>query len=398
MSWLTSLVQQNEEFESPKSFWYWAGLVTISAIVKDQVWMDCWRYNLYPNIYVMLYAPSGLKKGAPISLAKDLVRLVNNTRIISGRSSIQGILKRLSTAQTIKGQKPLMKSTGFIVASEFSSSLVADPAALTIMTDLYDRNYNKDEWESLLKQEEFSLKDPTVSLLGGINESHFNDFIDRKNITGGFVARTFIISETKVSQLNSLIYRPKTLPDNTKLAEYLKQLVSLKGPFESLEKTEAGEIYDTWYHAFYNRINDEGIDDPTGTIRRVGDSVKKVAMLLSLADSPELVIESTHIEEAINLGQSLIGTALQSTLGKQVKENQDTSRKALLLNELIERPNHEISRLDLLRNFWMHGNSDEWGIAITSLDEGELIKGEQRGNKMYYKMTDDIVNYLRSKQ
>src|SRR5438874_2133996 len=98
MNWLDELLAQHAEVETPKNFWYWSGLATISAILKDNVYLDrggSKDYRLYPNIYVMLYADSALRKGPPVSLAKNLVKKVNNTRVISGRSSIQGILKEL---------------------------------------------------------------------------------------------------------------------------------------------------------------------------------------------------------------------------------------------------------------------------------------------------------------
>src|SRR6266852_3118151 len=96
MNWLDLLLAQHAELEAPLSFYYWAGIATISAVVKDNVWLDRGKlYNLYPNVFIMLHAKSGLKKGPPVALARRLVEKVNNTRVISGRSSIQGILADL---------------------------------------------------------------------------------------------------------------------------------------------------------------------------------------------------------------------------------------------------------------------------------------------------------------
>ena len=92
MNWLHDLVAQHDSLESPLSFWYWAAISAISAVVKDNVYIDRQIYKLYLNIYVMLHADSGLKKGPPISMAKQLVDKVGNTSVISGRSSIQGCL------------------------------------------------------------------------------------------------------------------------------------------------------------------------------------------------------------------------------------------------------------------------------------------------------------------
>src|SRR5215203_6897148 len=154
-NWLTELVNQHKELESPESFWRWSAIAAISAVVKDQVWLDRQIFNLYPNIYVMLHADSGLKKGPPVSMARQLVKAVNNTRIIAGRSSIQGILKDLGTGYTMPDGKIMMKAVAFICSSELSSSIVGDPVATKILTDLYDRQYNVGEWRSLLKMESF---------------------------------------------------------------------------------------------------------------------------------------------------------------------------------------------------------------------------------------------------
>src|SRR4030095_9455275 len=197
MSWLQEIVSQHDELESPQSFWYWSALAAVSAVVKDQVWLYLQIFYFYSNIYVMLHADSGLKKGPPISMARQLVKAVGNTRIISGRSSIQGILKDLGTAQTVEGQKGKFnqKSTAFICSSELTSSLVEDRVATDILTDLYDRQYNIGTWRSLLKMESFNLVDPTITMLTATNEAHSTDFFGKKDIHGGYFARTFIIAE-----------------------------------------------------------------------------------------------------------------------------------------------------------------------------------------------------------
>ena len=132
MNWLDEIVDQHKELESPRSFWYWSAIAAISAVMMDKVWLDRQIYKLYPNIYVLLHAESGMKKGPPISMAKKLVQPVEGVRIISGRSSIQGILKELGTAQTQPGGKVNAKSAAFIASSELSSSIVDDKVATKI--------------------------------------------------------------------------------------------------------------------------------------------------------------------------------------------------------------------------------------------------------------------------
>ena len=394
MSWLDEVMDCTEELESPRSFWYWSALATISAIVKDNIWLSRGKaYKLYPNIYVMLLAGSGLKKGPPIGMAKSVTRLVNNTKVIVGRSSIQAILKELAAGQTMPGGKINTKSTGFFVASEFSSSLVEDPAAFNCLTDLYDRHYNEGEWKSLLKSETFTLKDPTLSMLVATNDPHLREFVKEKDVYGGFFGRMFIIKEEEVSRLNSLVDDLEIPLDYHKLAASIKPVSELKGEFKSLAKTDAGQLFHEWYIDFYRMVNKQRIEDKTGTIGRFGDSVLKVAMLISLAEEPKLEISYDAMKMALTQCEKFMESIRKVVL--QVKGKAlFAEQKALVLHELLERPDHKISREQLIRKYWMHFNSDELNVIMQSLGEAKLVTPHNYGSVLIYEMTQQTADEL----
>lgn len=414
MTFIDGILGPTKELEAPISFWYWAGLVAISSILKDSVWIDrAGLYKLYPNIYVMLHADSGLKKGPPINLAKELITLVNNTKIISGRSSIQGILKEMGTAETKPGGRIDMKSHITIVSSELSSSIVEDKVAATILTDLYDRHYNAGEWKSLLKMESFQLKDPTITMFTATNEAHNEDFFTKRDIQGGFYARTFIIHETHRQNINSLVIPPKEKLDKSYLASYLKELAKLKGEFKPLgsrieseychipvtRKNETvyysivGKLYDDWYNEFSKAT--EGMQDETGTVNRFGDAVLKVAMLISLSKNPILELDVGSMNEAIAQCEKLIGNVRKTTMGKRGKSS-FALQKTLVIEELLRRDNHIISRMQLNKKYWMHAVSEEWDSIMKSFDVAGLIITETVGNQIVYRMPSEQVKKMMS--
>lgn len=418
MNWLREIVDQHDELESPESFWYWSAVAAISAVVKDQVWLNRQIYNLYPNIYVMLHAESGLKKGPPISMARQLVKPVNNTRIISGRSSIQGILKDLGTAYTQPGGKIQTKSVAFICSSELSSSIVEDKVATKILTDLYDRQYNVGEWRSLLKMESFNLKDPTVTMLTATNEAMSEDFFTRSAIQGGYFARTFIIYEKEGQNTNSLIYRLENPPNYTSSANYLKEVAKLNGCFAPMEGDKSDEfkyrkikrtkkgsrelwfnsvgiIYDDWYDNFKEMIKIQETKDETGTMNRFGDSVLKVAMLLSLARHPQLVITEEAMHEAIIQCEKLLGNVRKTTLGKQ-GISQAALFKTQVIMELLNRDSHQISRTVLMKKMWQnYENATEFDDMMQSFDAAGMIKTNSVGNQIIYTMPSNQVEELK---
>jgi len=415
MNWLEEIVHQHIELESPASFWYWSAIAAISAVVKDEVWLNRQIYNLYPNIYVMLHAESGLKKGPPVSMARQLVKPVNNTRIISGRSSIQGILKDLGTAYTQPGGKIQSKSVAFICSSELSSSIVDDKVATKILTDLYDRQYNVGEWKSLLKMESFELKNPTITMLTATNEAMSEDFFTRSAIQGGYFARTFIVYEKESKVNNSLIYPLANPPNYVSSANYLKEVAKLSGPFLSianLEKTDefryrkikggreiwfnnVGIIYDDWYDNFKELMKTQETKDETGTLNRFGDSVLKVAMLLSLANKPELILSEEAMSQAIIECEKLLGNIRKTTMGKHGISN-TALLKSLIIMELLNRDNHQVSRVVLMKKMWMHySNSEEFDNLLQSFDASGMIHTNSIGNQIIYTMPESQVEELK---
>lgn len=419
MSWLDDIVTQHAELESPQSFWKWSALAALSAVLKDNVWLDRQIFRTYPNIYVMLHADSGLKKGPPVNMAKRLVKQVNNTRIITGRASIQGILKELATAESRPGGKIEMKSVAFICSSELSSSIVEDKVATKILTDLYDRSYNEGEWKSLLKMESFHLKDPTVSMLTATNEAMSEDFFTKSAIQGGYFARTFIIYERTNPIVNSLIYPLEHAPDYKAAADYLKEIAKLKGPFRDLakitgdeeyrfpkiKKTPLGErtiyfnqvglVYDDWYDTFKEMVSSQEIKDDTGTLNRFGDSVLKVAMLLSLAQHPKLEITEPAMRIAISECEKIVGNARRTTLGKQGM-SQSAILKSLIIMELLGRDDHRITRTLLMKKLWMHySNHEEFDNLMQSFHAAGMILTGNVGNNIIYTMPDEQVTELK---
>jgi hypothetical protein len=419
MNWLDELVAQHAELESPQSFWKWAGLAAISAVVKDKVWMDRQIFKTYPNIYVMLHADSGLKKGPPVNMAKRLVQTVNNTMVISGRSSIQGILKELGTAKTLPGGKIQSNSVAFICSSELSSSIVEDKVATTILTDLYDRSYNVGEWQSLLKMESFKLKDPTITMLTATNEAMSEDFFTKSAIQGGYFARTFIVYEKESVISNSLIYPLENPPNYTNAAEYLRELAKLEGPFHPLAQNEesdeyrfmkikkagpverqiwfneTGFIYDNWYDDFKRLIKEQEIKDDTGTLNRFGDSVLKVAMLMALAEAPVKEIAPEVMQRTILECEKLLGNARRTTLGKQgISTN--AVLKSLIIMEFLNRDNHQVTRTVLMKKYWMHyENMEEFDTMMLTFHHTGMITTSNIGNQIVYTMPEEQVAELK---
>lgn len=391
MAWLQELLSQTVDYESPKQFWYWSGLATLSAIVKDRVWVEReGDLPVYLNIYVLLFARSGLRKGKPINLAKRLVKRIGTTRVISGRSSVEAIVEDLREVQTNSDKKTILTdSCGFISASEFSSAIVRSEFALNTLTDMFDRNYNDGDYDiRLIRTGKQTLKNPTITMLGGINEAHFESFLQDKDITGGFLGRTFIIYATEKNKVNSLMYQMNQKIDEDRLLEHLRLLDKLKGPMIICETGK--RAYDFWYNQFYKNEN----EDKTGTHERIGDSALKIAGLLSLSDGISMEITKEHIIMGIEAAEKLIHSVKQVTFTVKEEESASTIKKRIL-KMLVKREDHKITRDSLMSD--LHGvvNAEDLTKMLDTLEQAKLIKVYMYGDNVIYEMEPEIVKKLK---
>jgi hypothetical protein len=368
MSWVDVCIESNSENEAPKRFFYWSALAAISAVMKKQVFTDRFYYKLYPNIYVFLVARSGMKKGVPINMARNMVTKVANTRIISGRNSMQRIIQDLGKAHTLESGGMIRDAQGFLISGELAAFLVKDPDALTILTDLHDTHSYEDVWINSLKGSGVDkLKSPCITLLGATNEDHFSEAVPQNAIGGGFIARTFVVFSMERGTLNSLTEKPTKIINNDFLAEYLKELAKVSGEF--VWTVAAKKTYDLWYYKF---MAEETINDSTGTNNRLGDQIIKVAMLLSLAQEPNLILKESHIIEAIDVSMNCLSGMKQVTMGAG-KSTLAYAMK-LVMRELLNKPDHKMSKQKLLQKYWGEFDAFDLDRIVETLVQNGAIK------------------------
>lgn len=379
-NWVTSLTDENKFVETPESWIWWSLLCCISAAAGNNYFLTTLKGNLIykPNLYVMLLGESGLGKGYPVNLAKRLVMQAKATRVIAGRSSIQGILKELATTRTLEGQAPIQDSRGFIVNGELSTAIIADPDSLTILTDLYDGNYNA-EWTNLLKGDGAEkLKFPYITALFGSSPAHFYDSIPQVNIDGGYIGRNLIVYEEKRSKNVDLLDNespdidkfetyivPKFVPHLEHISKHKGQLV----PNES-----ARFLFNSWR----KKWRDSQKPDKTGFLNRIPDHVLKVAMCLCLADWEYTgEITEKHLTEAIDRVTNLI-YANQKTVSGRGPDPLSIATKSTI-DHLLAAPDQRLTKKQLLWKLYGAANTFILDQVLDNLAEMGWIKKIKTG-------------------
>jgi hypothetical protein len=382
MNFVELFLEHTQYYESPGSFWKWAAYTAIGAVLRDNCFRTLGDHRVYPNLYTLLLADSAVhRKGHPIKLCEELVKRAKSTKVISGRSSIQGILDELSRGETDKVTgKIISGGSALFSASELSAGIVNDPEAVKILTDIYDF---KEEYTSRLRGSGvFRIKNICFSLIAASNEELLRDVYDGKAIFGGLLGRTFLVRPNEFRPANSLFAIQNQEESLKKLEEKLKEFAKLIGEFQITPGAE--EAYNDWYVPF--RRSYEHKSDRSGISGRIHTSVLKLAMILAVNHTNTLIIEKCHIIESVTLCvellpnyQSFVMAGGKSTISEVA---------ALLIESIWASRGKYITKSEFLGRFVHIFDADLLDKCISTLVQAELIKMKLEGMIEGYVVTD----------
>jgi hypothetical protein len=354
--------------ESPTSYLTWAAYVTVGATLRSNVYIDFPRRKskITPNLYVLLVGDSGAtRKSTPLKITNYLLKTINNTKLIEGRASIQGVMKEL--AEIRRTDKTMLEeASGLLYAEEFAAMLVKDPSTSGLLTDLYDYH---ETYDVILKGEgSVKLTKVAFSILSATNAAFLQDMFTKTDIYGGLVGRTIFIIEDKARLKNLGLGDSEVEEEWEQLLQHLTYLSRLEGKVRFT--ADAERRFNNWYDNADFSIN----ESKTGFEHRMHTHALKLALILAASEEDfSLVIHEHHCIKAIN-----VITELRPTYHKLVTKatyDLNSTRQAIkdITSILLVTPNVSFTRASILQR--LHGNIDAecFDKAIATLDQSGFI-------------------------
>lgn len=408
MNWIDTVLVGTDHVETPKDFVRWSLYSAIAAVTSPNVSLDKQgAYQLHPNIYVMLLAESGVGKGFGVWLAKSLVAQVDNTRVFSGRNSIQKIVTDLSMVYTRKGKEMIKDARAYLSSGEFVNFLLRDEQSISIITEWYDTHYVR-EWPNSLKSSGTEvLKDVNVTLLGASTADYLRESVPVAAIRGGFFGRLMLVYSAEKGKVNALIDEPKEaeqiIPKLKEWSEYLKELAKIKPGSKMVPSDKARDLYRPWYYDLQKRIREGEFADKTGYIHRIHDHALKIATILSLSESPDLILKRSHVEEGIFYAQSLFANVKKTTIG--IGLSQSAPQNEAFLRTVFRAEGCRITRRKMIATNHAEFDSIEMDRIALTMEEAGFIKVHGGPGQSEYILTSlgkkqflDIESELRKKR
>lgn len=318
-NWLHGYMEYTKELESPDSYHIWIGLSVIASAVARNIWLDQGAYVLFPNMYVALVGPPArTAKTTAIRMGRRILTQVPTVKMGPDACSKEQLIRDMATSK-LNNQCAIT-----IHSSEFSSIIdTSGILMIQLLTDLYDCDYNNNRgWRYETKhQGKDEIVNPCLNMLVGTTPTYIAEAMP-DNIHGhGFTSRTIFVFEEKERFENP---RPGS-PDPKLIVALIKDLqriAGIHGEFkwdcdreEHDRLKKAGEplpekhtkcgvyAYDTFYKGLFTTIpSDHRIE---GYHWRKKIHVLKVAMLLSLAERDDPILDANVIITAVKFLDSL---------------------------------------------------------------------------------------------
>lgn len=371
-NWLKSLAAFVEETESPRHFWLWGGIFTLGAALQRKVWIPYGLDPLYPNMYIMLVAPPGkCRKGAPLGLAKRMLEEVNINVAVDSQSK-RSLTKELAETGKVgffeyEG-KPKTQCALAIISKELSSLLAVDPKAMVdVLTDLYDSH---DTWTYKTSgQGTDTLFNVCVCCFIGSTPTSVSINLSEEALGGGWASRVaFISGNTKYKRVT--VPPPPSQELYKELLHDLGIIANLTGEFTW--EPQAYKVFDAWYKGLDKKYTEVKDDRLHSFLERIHIMVLKVAMVLRIAYSDELVFVPDDIGRAIDLLEEVLATASEALSG------QGRSRTSLDVERVLGqlRSFGSVTFQELLQMNYRHTNKSELQEVLETVVAMGIVKAD----------------------
>ena len=358
--------------ESPANYHFWTALSCVSAVAQRKILMEAAHYATLSNLYVVLVGPAGARKTTAINIGRELLLDIPTVNFASSVVTPAALIQELGDIPNTEHQSLT------VFSDEFGSFLSVNPQEMTeLATDLFD---GRKGWRKrTIARATEKLTAPWINLLAGTTTTWLGTHLPPSALESGFVPRCLFVYSDEIAAKHPF---PQKTEEQEKIREKLvcdlTHIATLAG---NVTFSDSGLArYTEWYMDPSRLVP---IRDP-----RVGPfytrkptHVEKVAMLLSLVESDDLLIHDRHIEAALQLVTSLepgMKKALTS-----VGRNEFATDLERIAEQIKDSPNRRMATRDLVRANISMLTKQQLDAIIEQLRDMEFVRSPEIGVLQY---------------
>ena len=320
-SWLSAYRKYIVKQESPDIFHFWVAVSLIAVAMKRNVFIDRKAYQIYPNQYIFLVSESALcKKSTAMNIGLKLLHNIDTITIVHGKATTEGLIDIMKRASA--DPSGMIKPDGsLLVHADELTSLFGKASYVTDVITFLTSTYTADAYLDFATRGRGieKVRNPCPSILTGTTPGQMGDVFPSVVLSSGFMGRILLIwgnahlrvagPELKREMEDALIHD-------------LGCIAQLCGEMKMTEA--ARKFFVTWYDSLEIPIQPE----LHSFFQRKHDHVLKTAMVISAAESDEMILTLEHlnsaiaaiefVEESIPDAIASIGATIQSIVSDQI--------------------------------------------------------------------------------
>ena len=286
--------------EAHPTYHTFAALVALSSVVSRRVWLEMGYFKVYPNLYTVLVGPAGNRKTSAMTIARNLIREVGNIPFSAECVTKEKLILDMAEGEVavdamppqFAAQKIMTPMT--IMVTELSEFLGAGSIGMiNFLTTIYDQ----DVYEHRTKNKgEVTINGPYLNLLACTTPDWITTYLRSDVISGGFSRRAIFVLETGKS--GRIPFPEVTLEAKSAWASavaYARRLQKVCGPFTWDAKAR------TFFADWYTNLKMPTEETVVGYFETKHMQLLKIAMLIALSESTDLVLRIEHLEFGLDL-------------------------------------------------------------------------------------------------
>ena len=370
----TSMIQ-----ESPSIFHIWVGISMIAGAIGRKVWIKHPPAELYPNMYVVLVSPPGKsRKGAAIGTGVRLLEKIHGINISAEELSRQALIRDMANAASTFMSNDILVTHSSLVAisKELSVFLgIKNLPLLATLCELYDSN-EQFIYKTIHRKSDVIVR-PWLFILGATTPDWLVSSLPMDAVGGGWTSRViFVVSEDRGDPKPRGGKPPGAEQLEEDLLNDLAEISTYKGEFQWNDK--AGKMFDDWY---INHKHPTGVWWLDGYFERKPSHLVKLAMILALSESDNLVIEEKNLDDALKL---LALTELEMPRTFRGMGRSDQSQDTFRILQIINKEG-KIRESDILAENWQHFSKWELDKMIETLISAKKITRVIEEGSLWFK-------------
>jgi len=299
-NWIEAYQAYRHDKEPPHIYNEWVAVSVIASVLQRKCWIQ-WDTKVFPNFYVVLVGPSGVRKSSAMYPGK---RMLSDLGITISADSVtrEQLIVRIHESESVDSDpltgETLIHSSLTIFASELAVFLSArDGTLFSDLTDLFDC---PDKWVRETKtQGSQNINGVWLNLIGATTPELLKDILTEVTIGGGLSSRIIFVYARDKSNIDPF-------PNDTAIEERMFQNLRddlsairlCKGQYVITDSFR--ELYGPWY---IEMENTQKHHDPwmEPYFSRRSTHLRKLCMVFSAARSNSMEITDLDFNRALDL-------------------------------------------------------------------------------------------------